>query len=244
MIVRRAAFALLAAALPIGVSPASALPIAGTGLTLSGTATLVSDYRYRGISQSMGDPAPQAGIAIRDGSGLYAGVWTSYVKFHDRRQGGGSNGMDTEFDLYGGWNGRIAQHSVLDVGLIYYVFPGMSGDTDMAEATASLTQSVGSAEVKFGAAYDWDQKASPDDMLYLYGEGTLPIARTPFVLRAHAGRTLYGPDYRFACDYWDWSLGTEAHFGRFTAGLSYVDTDLRRVRHAGAGLIASIGVSF
>jgi uncharacterized protein (TIGR02001 family) len=190
----------------------------------------------------MGDPAPQAGIAIRDESGAYAGVWASYVKFDDGGKNGRSNGMDTEFDLYGGWNGRIMPHTVLDVGMVYYVFPGLSGD--MGEATVSLTQTLGTAEIKLGGAYDWDQKALPDDMLYLYGEATLPIARTPFALQAHAGRTAYGPDYRFACDYWDWSLGGEIRFRHFTAGLSYVDTDLRHARHGGAGLVASLGVGF
>jgi uncharacterized protein (TIGR02001 family) len=231
---RRATFALLAAASPIGALPASALPIAGTGLTLSGNATLVSDYRYRGVSQSMGDPAPQAGLGLRDDSGVYAGVWASYVKFYDDQQGDRSNGIDTEFDLYAGWSGEIASRTALDVGMVYYAFPGMNGDTDLAEATVSLTRTLGPSEVKIGAAYDWDQKASPDDMLYLYGEAMVPIARTRF----------YGPDYRFACDYWDWSLGGEARFGRFTATLSYVNTDLRHFRDGGAGVVASIGIDF
>lgn len=45
--------------------------------TVSGGATLVSDYRFRGVSQSDEDLAVQGTITISHESGLYVGTWGS-----------------------------------------------------------------------------------------------------------------------------------------------------------------------
>ncbi|WP_157215586.1 TorF family putative porin [Flavisphingomonas formosensis] len=241
---RRRLLALFAAALLTGGGPAVAGAIGDTGLNLSGTATFVSDYRYRGVSQTMGEPAPQFGLTVRQKDGFYAGAWASYVRFYPRSWDGYSNGAHTELDFYGGWTGKVARNTAIDVGFTYYSFPGVTGDNDLGEATLVIVQAIGKAEVRIGGAYDWRQGAMADRVTYLYGEGVLPIIHARFALRAHAGRTLYGPRYQDTQDYWDWSLGGEARFGRVTAGLSYIDTDLRDVPHAGAGVIASVGFAF
>jgi len=241
--VRRLGLGFIAAALVAGASPAEAVPI-GAGLTLSGTAVIVSDYRYRGVSQTLGDPAPQLGFTVRQKDGFYAGAWTSYVRFYSHHASGRRNGADTEVDLYGGWTGRISRKTSVDVGFTYYVFPGVAGVGDMGEATLVVTQSIGRAELRVGGAYDWRQHGLEDRVVYAYGEAALPIAGTRLTMRAHGGRTVYGPRYRFAHDYWDWSIGGEARFGRFTAGLAYVDTDLAGVSHSGAGAVASLGFAF
>src|ERR1051325_11099552 len=46
---------------------------------LSATASVLSDYRYRGVSLSRGDPAAQLGLVWDDPSGGYAGLFASSV---------------------------------------------------------------------------------------------------------------------------------------------------------------------
>jgi uncharacterized protein (TIGR02001 family) len=47
---------------------------------ISGTVNLVSDYRYRGVSLSHGDPAAQLAVAYDDAQGWYAGAFASTVR--------------------------------------------------------------------------------------------------------------------------------------------------------------------
>ena len=46
----------------------------------SGSASIVSDYRYRGVSLSDDGPAAQLGLAYDAAQGWYAGVFVSTVK--------------------------------------------------------------------------------------------------------------------------------------------------------------------
>ena len=70
--------------------------------TFTYNAALVSDYRYRGISQTRLQPALQGGADYtHDPSGLYAGTWLSTVKWTRDAGGGG----DVEWDLYAGRRG-------------------------------------------------------------------------------------------------------------------------------------------
>ena len=49
--------------------------------SLSFNVGAVSDYRYRGISQSRLQPALQGGVDYADKSGFYVGAWGSTIKF-------------------------------------------------------------------------------------------------------------------------------------------------------------------
>ena len=50
---------------------------------ITGNASVVSDYNWRGITQTAGDPAIQGGIDYAHDSGFYAGAWGSNVDFGD-----------------------------------------------------------------------------------------------------------------------------------------------------------------
>ena len=58
-----------------------ALPLAGAAQAeeeaspFSANVSVVSDYAYRGISQTDEKPALQGGFDFKHGSGLYVGVW-------------------------------------------------------------------------------------------------------------------------------------------------------------------------
>ena len=80
----------------------------------------VTDYRYRGISQSRLKPALQGGVDFSAG-GFYLGTWGSTIKWI-KDAGGDAN---VEIDLYGGYKGDIVKDSLsYDVGLLTYQYPG------------------------------------------------------------------------------------------------------------------------
>lgn len=85
--------------------------------TLSYNLGVVTDYRYRGISQSRLKPALQGGADFVHKSGLYAGTWFSTIKWV--KDAGASRGS-VEIDLYGGYKGAITKDIGFDIGALYY----------------------------------------------------------------------------------------------------------------------------
>src|ERR1019366_7595367 len=87
----------------------------------------VSDYRYRGISQSKLHPALQGGVDYAQGP-FYAGTWLStidWVKDAGKAVGVDSGNAPAEWDLYGGTKGDIIKDTLsYDVGVLAYVYLG------------------------------------------------------------------------------------------------------------------------
>jgi uncharacterized protein (TIGR02001 family) len=102
-------------ALP-GVSRAEDPPASPLSFNIGG----VSDYRYRGISQSRLKPALQGGADYAFASGAYLGTWASTIDWI-KDAGGNAN---VEIDLYGGYKGDIVKDSLsYDVGFLTYQYP-------------------------------------------------------------------------------------------------------------------------
>src|SRR3546814_15789721 len=89
----------------------------GGPLSLSGEIAVVSDYRFRGISLSDEEIALQPTLTLAHESGLYAGVWGSTMP--DNPLSG-----KFELDLDGGYATEIAPGTAVDVGVIWYGYPG------------------------------------------------------------------------------------------------------------------------
>jgi len=83
---------------------------------ISGNFALVSDYRFRGVTQSNKNPAIQGGIDFSHKSGFYAGNWNSSVSEWASPVGSG-----IESDLYAGYSTELGPVS-LDAGFIYYYY--------------------------------------------------------------------------------------------------------------------------
>ena len=88
--------------------------------TLAFNAGVVSDYRYRGISQSRLEPALQGGVDYTDKSGFYVGAWGSTIKWI--KDAGATDGS-VELDLYGGYKGAVGDVAY-DVGFLRYEYVG------------------------------------------------------------------------------------------------------------------------
>lgn len=195
---------------------------ADDGIKITGNVALVSDYRFRGFSQTGQDAAIQGGITVTSDSGFYVGTWGSSVSFAG----------NTEVDLFAGYSTSIGEGVTFDVGLLYYLYPKHGGGaTDFFEPYVNLTGTFGPATVKVGVNYAWAQEAlstvaGKQDAIYFHVEPTIAIPNTPIALVGHAGYSISdawpgGADGKV----FDWSLGATATYKMLTFGVSYVDTD-------------------
>ena len=80
----------------------------------------VSDYRFRGITQTRGEPAIQAGVDYALPYGFYIGAWASNIKWIKDNGVSGS----VELDVYGGYKGEIMKDLTYDVGILQYAYVG------------------------------------------------------------------------------------------------------------------------
>lgn len=197
---------------------------AAAPITISGLAAVVSQYRFRGVSQSDEQIAAQAGITVSHQSGFYIGTWGSNLGGF-----GTYGGANLELDLFGGYKHSFGKAAV-DAGLLWYVYPGTGGH-NYAEPYANVSGTLGPFALKAGGNYAPKQREIGNhDSLYLYGEANAAIPRTPVTLKSHLGYTTgkgaapAGPTGH----YLDWQLGADVTYKALTFNLSYVDTDIRR----------------
>lgn len=211
-------------------------------ITVSGAATLTSDYRFRGVSQSDEGMAVQGGITISHESGFYVGAWGSNLA------GWGTfGGANMELDLIAGFKFPIGE-GTLDAGLTWYMYPSGASNTDFAELYAKLGGTLGPVGLTATVAYapsqealgNWDpvgptvDPGDKEDNLYLAGDATYAIDGAPVTLKAHIGYSDgnpgLGPNGTSVAPtgtYFDWSLGIDVvPIEHLTRSAAYVDTDI------------------
>ena len=123
----------------------SAAPAPTPEWTVAGNASLNSDYRFRGFTQTNYGAALQGGIDIAHSSGFYVGNWNSNVA-QDLY-----NGASLEMDFYGGFKGEVAPGVGYDVGAIYYYYPQSGVDRDAA--SNFVNKKINNQELYLGVSY-------------------------------------------------------------------------------------------
>jgi uncharacterized protein (TIGR02001 family) len=124
---------------------------------------VVSQYRYRGIAQTKGDPALQGGVDYANANGFYAGAWGSTIKWiKDAALGSNPEAKEAkgpvELDLYAGYKFEAAGIAY-DVGYLRYEYVGntykdassvnVNANTDEAYAAGTY----GPATLKYSYAF-------------------------------------------------------------------------------------------
>ena len=110
--------ALLAVSALPSLAQTAAAPAAEPDFTVTGNLGIFSDYRFRGISQTNKNPAIQGGIDLNTKWGFYLGNWNSNVDAN------AFSGANIEMDFYGGWKTTFDGGFGLDLGVLYYYYPG------------------------------------------------------------------------------------------------------------------------
>lgn len=179
---------------------------------VSSTITATSDYDFRGIAQSAGDPALQASLDWSAESGLSAGIWASNVDF------GSGTDSDIEIDLYAGYEWSLSDDLSFNVGGVYYSYHGDGDDIDYLE----INTGVGYKDFSAKFWYSPDFLNSDETAWYLEANYAFALPQD-FSLNLHAGYN--AGDFWKAIDseYFDYSIGVSKTLGNFDLALKWVD---------------------
>ena len=252
-IISRPAFALVAlSAMMLSATAFSTSALAqdepAPALTVTGNAAVVTDYRFRGISQTDKRFALQGGITVSHESGFYVSTWGSSIDDYV------ASGSDQELDLIAGYSKTVGA-ATFDLGVLYYYYPGSGGgNTDFVEPYASVKGTFGPATAKLTVNYAPKAKAlsvgnGKEDNVYVAGDLSASIPNTPLGIAAHLGHS-FGPSYlTIGKEYTDWNIGATYSWSHLTFGVSYVDTDKSLYTPSGrnaskAGVVGSVTASF
>jgi uncharacterized protein (TIGR02001 family) len=198
--------------------------------------SLVSNYLYRGISQTGEKPAIQGGFDYAHASGFYAGVWGSSISWISDL--GAAANAGTEIDTYFGFKNGFATDYSYDVGFLRYNYPGAyaagatKADTDeiygligykwvTAKYSYALGDTFGTSNAK-GTSY-FDLSAS------------YAVPDTGVTLGAHYGKQTFKGSTADASkaggadlSYSDYKLSVSKDFSGYALGLAYSNTNAKK----------------
>jgi uncharacterized protein (TIGR02001 family) len=241
--------------LSIAVAAAFLVPALAAAQTpapspVTGNLSIVSDYRFRGISQTYKGPGIQGGVDYAHSSGLYLGNWNSNVS--SVLFAGGSG---IEMDFYGGWKKSFGDLGI-DIGTIYYYYPNAEWNSTLGSTAGN--KKFDNHEIYIGGSWKWlsakfyyalssyfglgNEQADggywvhKDTGAALGGRGdskgstyidftaNYPVTEK-FSVVAHYG-ILDVKKYN-DLDYKDWKLGVTYDLSGWVFGAAYVDTDAK-----------------
>ena len=202
--------ALLTCVLALGIV------VRASATDLTGYAVLTTDYVWRGVTQSDGDPAAQLGGDVSFRSGMFAGIWGSTIDIDN----GEGRQRDVEVTYYVGYQREVGRRWTLGGSVVAYTYPGQTGSIDYDYEELILSANF---EDRVWFEYAW----SPD--LYHTGfesHNVEVLAEFPagehLVVSGGAG---YYDVSRFVGDgYAYWELGVTWPISRFAFDLRYHDT--------------------
>ena len=235
------------------ISFADTAPAAEAASTITGNMAFVSNYVFRGLTQSWAKPAVQAGLDYVHPSGFYLGTWGSSVSAKEY------NNASMEWDFYAGYNGKINDDMGWGVGAIQIWYPGGYYDAGVdghqkyntQELNASfnykfislkysyaLTDLFGLNQYNYFSALDPATKptGSTEGSSYIEANASYEIMDKLF-LGAHIGhqKVKNATDYSYT-DY-KISLNKELPKEMFglNVGLAYTDTNAKKGAWTAAG---------
>jgi len=208
---------------------------------------VVSDYLFRGVSQTHGDPALQGGVDYAFSNGFYVGAWGSTISWVKDAYGKGS----TEIDVYGGYKGSFAGDWTYDVGYIAYNYPSKGAATPGANAnpntqevyaaigykwlTAKYSYATSSHFIGWAGGTGYDQKTRGSDYLELNGAYDLGNG---WGISGHVGHQKVKNYIKVGtiedANYTDWNIGVTKDVGFGVVGLTYSDTNAKGTCVGGA----------
>ena len=220
-----------------------------SAMELGASAALTTDYVFRGISQTDENPAVQASFEAAFENGIYLSLWGSNVDFD-------SDEPTLELDYTAGYTWEWAAGRSLDLGVIYYDYPGGDANEDYLEGYVVLSIS----DFSVGLNYSDDYFGETGQFWYLYaGQSFLlgKVGNSEISLNLHVGSNFFDSDEEagaffavptitststssggneisvtsLAVDdvddqYLDWAVGLSTEYQGFEFSLNYHDTDL------------------
>ena len=216
------------------VTPDTAAPAAEVkpDNQVSYNAAVVSDYRFRGISQTRLKPAVQGGADYTNNpTGLYLGAWASTIKW--TKDAGGSG--DVELDIYGGKRGEIVPDVTYDVGVLAYIYAGNDLDKVAGFVDANTYEVYG--QVGYGPAYIKYSHAVSNLFGFVDSKqsGYVDIGANIDLTNGWTGNLHAGHQevrHNTVANYNDWKIGVTKDFGVVTGALAVIGTDASKNAYA------------
>jgi len=201
----------------------------------------VSDYRYRGISQTRFKPAIQGGLDYTAG-GLYLGAWVSTIKWVKDAYGD----SQVEVDLYAGYKGEIIKDTLTyDVGLLQYAYPSAKTtawsasykDPNTTEIYGALTFGPATLKVSYALTnlfgnYDFGANKDSKGSTYVDLSASFDVGGG-VMLAPHVG---YQKVVNIAnASYTDYSLTLSKDFSGLVPSIAIVGTDASKTFYVPGG---------
>src|SRR5450759_297078 len=205
----------------------------------------VTNYLYRGISQTGAEPAIQGGFDYAHDSGFYAGVWGSNISWLNTS----ASNSSLELDTYFGFKNSFATDYSYDVGFLRYNYPGVYPNPIPAGfAKADTNEIYGLIGWKWlTAKYSYSLGdtfglSNAKGTSYIDLSASYPIADSGITLGAHYGKqtykgssadslsTLVGSTYAAdaTATYSDYKLSVSKDFSGYAWGLAYSSTNAKK----------------
>jgi uncharacterized protein (TIGR02001 family) len=189
----------------------------GAGFEGSANIAGVSNYMWRGVSQTRNGAAVQGGLDLTHSSGFYAGTWLSNVDFKLAPK------AHTEQDLYAGY-GFTAGDFAFDMKYTKYLYDNASG-LDFGETHVGVT----AYGLTVGADYSNDTPiVDSDSTLHYYATYayTLPadvgLSATVGVYDFKDAGWVGGTDDQYTY----YNIGFNKTFWDINFGLAYTDSNI------------------
>jgi uncharacterized protein (TIGR02001 family) len=216
----------------LSAAPVFAADAPASAFTPSANVAIVSNYLYRGISQTGASPAMQGGFDLAHASGAYVGVWGSSISWLS--DAGVATNAGTEFDTYLGYKGTAGDISY-DLGYLRYNYPGVypvgttKADTD--ELYVAATYSIVTAKLSYSLG-DTFGVSKAEGTTYMELNANYAIGETGYTVGAHYGLQTFkgatadaskaaGNDLTYA----DYKVSVSKDFSGYIAGLTLSSTN-------------------
>ena len=215
--------------------------------TLSYNVGVVTDYRFRGISQTSFDPALQGGVDFAHKNGIYLGVWASNIKWIKDYVGATKGSLETDF--YGGYKGEIAKDFSFDVGVIRYQYFHNTAGSVAGFVNANTTEIYGA--LTYGLVTAKYSRATSNFIANTNsdGSGYFEVAANfdlgdGYTLTPHVGRQTIPHVAGNLGNYTDYALSLAKDFGNgLVVTASAVGTNASKVFYNNPPDLKSLGKS-
>lgn len=193
--------------------------------TITGNVSFLSEYSFRGITQSAEEPAAQGALtwtnSYDSGLGSYLGIWGSNVDFND------SDEASIEIDYSAGLTYSVDKWS-FDLGALYYTYPGAASrlNYDYLEGQVIVGYNFDVASVAASFNYSPENFGDSGDAQYYKLSGKVPLSHG-FTLDGRLARQEVEDNTAFAYpDYNEWGAGISYNIEGIDLKAEYVDTDM------------------
>jgi uncharacterized protein (TIGR02001 family) len=242
--IQKTAIALAASGLFATAAFAQSAPAAAPEVSpITANVSLVSDYRYRGISQSNLRPAIQGGFDYAHESGFYIGNWNSSIAWVNNLSPAVSSSV--EMDFYAGVKKElIGEGFASDLGVLQYYYP-TSGNFTSPNVNPNTTEIYAAQNYTFGPVTGFlkfsyavtntfgNQNSSGSyypDLTANYDTGIWGLAVNAHVGYQYISGSVAGTSNSSLYSYTDWKLGVTKDFGGgLSLSAAYIGTDAKKI---------------